>query len=105
MFDDIAVSGTVLSLSSAANAVGLGAWLVPAPGSSALRLPVCNGPAQVQLLDNLGRVVWQRQLAQNGVLWEGTVLLPATTGLYSLSYQPKGAAPGAWRCSETRTKY
>jgi hypothetical protein len=99
-FDDIALNGTVLSLSSAAaSAAGLEAWPVHASGGSALhlRLPAGRDPAQVQLLDNLGRVLWQHQLAPSRLPWEGSVPLPAAAGLYHVRYQPAGGPAAARR--------
>lgn len=82
------ISDAVPSLSSAASAPELNAWPIPASGGGVLhlRLPAGISPAHVRLLDSVGCIVWQRQLAPSGAPWEGTILLPVTTGLYNLLY-------------------
>ncbi|MGI4834120.1 MAG: PKD domain-containing protein [Janthinobacterium lividum] len=88
--DNVLVSGTVLATTSAAAAMGLETWPVPAPAGSALnvRLPAYSGTVELRLLDALGRVVWHEQLSQSGAALERTLPLPTATGAYTLLYQP-----------------
>ena len=97
--DNIQVGNALLSLTSAANAVGLDAWPVPTPRGTSLnlRLPAHSGSIDVRLVDNLGRVVWQQQLVQNGAALERKLSLPFAPGLYNLVYSPAGGTPAARR--------
>jgi PKD repeat protein len=97
--DNIQIGNALLSLTSAASAVGLEAWPVPAPRGTSLnlRLPAHSGSVDLRLVDNLGRVVWQQQLTQNGAALERTLTLPFAPGLYNLLYSPSGGTPAARR--------
>lgn len=97
--DNVQVGNALLALATAANAVGLEAWPVPTPHGEALnlRLPAYTGLVDLRLLDNLGRVVWQQQVAQTGAALERTLSLPFAPGLYNLLYQPAGSTPAARR--------
>jgi PKD repeat protein len=97
--DNIQIGNALLSLTSAASAVGLEAWPVPAPRGTSLnlRLPAHSGSVDLRLVDNLGRVVWQQQLIQNGAALERTLTLPFAPGLYNLLYSPSGGTPAARR--------
>ncbi|MFD1873518.1 PKD domain-containing protein [Hymenobacter bucti] len=97
--DNIQVGNALLSLTSAASAVGLEVWPVPTPRGTGLnlRLPARSGSVDLRLVDNLGRVVWQQQLTQNGAALERTLALPFAPGLYNLLYSPAGGTPAARR--------
>jgi hypothetical protein len=97
--DNIQVGNALLSLTSAASAVGLEAWPVPTPRGTSLnlRLPAYTGSVDLRLVDNLGRVVWQQQLTQNGAALERTLTLPFAPGLYNLLYTPASGSPAARR--------
>jgi PKD repeat protein len=97
--DNIQVGNALLSLTSAANTVGLEAWPVPTPRGTSLnlRLPAYAGSVDLRLVDNLGRVVWQQQLTQSGTAIERTLSLPFAPGLYNLLYTPASGTPAARR--------
>jgi PKD repeat protein/subtilisin family serine protease len=97
--DNIQIGNSLLSLTSAANAVGLEAWPTPTPRGTSLnmRLPAYAGNVELRLVDNLGRVVWQQQLTQTGAAIERTLVLPFAPGLYNLLYRPANGTPAARR--------
>lgn len=97
--DNVNVGSNLLGLTAAASTVGLEAWPNPTPGGTALnvRLPAFNGEVSLQLIDNLGRAVWQQRLTQTGAVLERTLALPGAAGLYNLVYTPAGGTPAARR--------
>lgn len=97
--DNVQVGNSLLSLTSAASAVGLEAWPVPTPRGTSLnlRLPPYAGSVSLRLVDNLGRVVWQQQVQQSGAALERTLALPFAPGLYNLLYSPASGTPAARR--------
>lgn len=97
--DNVQVGNSLLSLTSAASAVGLEAWPVPTPRGTSLnlRLPAYSGSVSLRLVDNLGRVVWQQQVQQSGAALERTLALPFAPGLYNLLYSPASGTPAARR--------
>jgi PKD repeat protein len=97
--DNVQVGNSLLSLTSAASAVGLEAWPVPTPRGTSLnlRLPAYTGSVSLRLVDNLGRTVWQQQVQQSGGALERTLALPFAPGLYNLLYTPAGGTPAARR--------
>ncbi|MGI4870195.1 MAG: PKD domain-containing protein [Janthinobacterium lividum] len=97
--DNVNVGSNLLGLTAAAAVVGLEAWPNPTPHGSSLhlRLPAFRGDVSLRLVDNLGRVVWQQQLAQSGAALERTLDLALAPGLYNLLYAPAGGSPAARR--------
>lgn len=97
--DNVNVGSNLLGLAAAAPAVGLEAWPNPTPRGTSLhlRLPAFRGEVSLRLVDNLGGLVWQQQLAQSGAALERTLDLPLAPGLYNLLYQPAGGTPAARR--------
>ncbi|WP_210516912.1 PKD domain-containing protein [Hymenobacter terricola] len=95
--DNVQLSSTPLSMTSAANAVGFEAWPNPTPGGTALnlRLPAFTGQVSLRLVDALGRVVWQEQVQQTGGALEHTLRPVLASGLYDLLYVPAGSTPVA----------
>ncbi|GAB3587428.1 PKD domain-containing protein [Hymenobacter daeguensis] len=88
--DNVQLNSTVLSMASAADAVGFEAWPNPTPSGTALnlRLPAYTGQVSLRLVDALGRVVWQEQVQQTGVALERTLRPTLAAGLYDLLYVP-----------------
>ena len=95
--DNVLVNDGVLSLTSAANAVGFEAWPNPTPSGTALnlRLPAFTGTVSLRLIDALGRVVWQDAVRQTGAPLERTLRAGLAPGLYDLLYTPAGGTPAA----------
>lgn len=95
--DNVQVNDGVLSLTSAANAVGFEAWPNPTPSGTALnlRLPAFTGTVSLRLIDALGRVVWQDAVRQTGAPLERTLRAGLAPGLYDLLYTPAGGTPAA----------
>lgn len=51
-----------------------------------------RGAASIELLDALGRVVWQQNLALPNAVTQHTIRVPFAAGVYNLLYQPTGGA-------------
>lgn len=97
--DNVQLSSVLLSMTSAANAVGFEAWPNPTPSGTALnlRLPAFSGKVSLRLVDALGRVVWQEQVQQTGVALERTLHPSLAAGIYALLYVPSSGAAAARR--------
>ncbi|GAB2857265.1 PKD domain-containing protein [Hymenobacter ruber] len=95
--DNVQVNDGVLSMTSAANAVGFEAWPNPTPSGTALnlRLPAFTGRVSLRLIDALGRVVWQESVQQTGAPLERILRTGLAPGLYDLLYTPAGGTPAA----------
>lgn len=97
--DNVQVGSTLLSLTAAARTIAFEAWPNPTPAGTGLhvQLPAHTGAASLRLVDNLGRLVWQEQVAQTGPSLERTLQLNLAPGLYNLLYTPADGTPAARR--------
>ena len=97
--DNVQLSSTILSMTSAANVVGFEVWPNPTPSGAALnlRLPAFSGKVSLRLVDALGRVVWQEQVQQTGAALERTLHPSVAAGIYALLYVPAGGTAAARR--------